>query len=276
VGITRSPVVEASSADSLVGRIRLKPTSRAPLHAQLADALRTLIRQGHLGQSAELPGELELAMTLGVSRHTVRHALGALVSEGWLRRQRGARTVVASERRAEPVMERRLGRLYAFAWELEARGQEPYSRLLARSTIPADARLAQLLEVELGSPLDRIQRLRMAGDEPMTLDMSILPASLTAGFDQESLERESIYDLLERHSGVAIARARETLRPVVLDRRAAELLEVPPGSAAFAVERVSRTDQRPVEWQHSLIRGDRYLYSVDLVEGQGLGRPPPA
>jgi GntR family transcriptional regulator len=117
---------------------------------------------------------------------------------------------------------------------------------------------------ELGSPLDRIERLRLAEDEPLTLEVSVLPASLTAGLDQESLERESIYDLLERRSSIAITRARETLRPVVLDRRAAELLEVPPGSAAFAIERVSWTDQRPVEWQHSLIRGDRYLYSVDL------------
>ena len=176
--------------------------------------------------------------------------------------------MVASGPRADPVIERRLGGFYAFAWELEARGREPPSRLLARSTVLADARLAQLLEIELGSPLDRIERLRMAEDEPLTLEVSILPASLTAGFDQEALERGSIYDLLER-SG-AITRARETLRPVVLDRRAAELLEVPPGSAAFAIERVGWTDQRPVEWQHSLIRGDRYLYSVDL---QGPASP---
>ena len=50
----------------------------------------------------------------------------------------------------------------------------------------------------------------------------------------------------------------------MLDRCAAELLEVPPGSAAFAIERVGWSEQRPVEWQHSVIRGDRYLYSVDL------------
>src|SRR5919202_1190609 len=85
-----------SSVDSLVGRIRLEPASRAPLHAQLTDALRRLIREGHLGQGAELPGELELATMVGVSRHTVRHALGTLVSEGWLGCQRGPRTVVAS------------------------------------------------------------------------------------------------------------------------------------------------------------------------------------
>ena len=171
--------------------------------------------------------------------------------------------MVASGPRADPVIERRPGSCYAFAWELEARGREPRSRLLSRLTILADARLAQLLELELGSPLERIERLRMAEDEPLTLGVSILPAALTAGLDQERLAREALSDLLER-AGVAITRARETVRPIVLDRRAAELLEVPPGSAAFAIERVGWTDQRPVEWQHSVIRGDRSLYSVHL------------
>src|SRR5918911_4655007 len=141
-----SSVLAPTSADSLVERIRLDPASRAPLHAQLTDALRALIREGHLGQGADLPGELELATMLGVSRHTVRHALGALGNEGWLRRQRGAKTVVASGPRADSLIERRLGGFYAFAWELEARGREPRSRVLARSTILADARLAQALE----------------------------------------------------------------------------------------------------------------------------------
>jgi GntR family transcriptional regulator len=243
--------MQPRSAASPIARIRLEPAIGAPLHAQLTDALRTLIREGELGEGADLPGEVELATMLGVSRHTVRHALGVLVSEGWLRRHRGSKTIVSSKGRPDPLIERRLGSFYAFAWELDARGQEPRSRLLTRSTIQADARLAQFLEVELGSPLDRIERLRMAEDEPLTLEVSILPASLTVDFDQETLERESIYDLLETRSA-AITRARETLRPVVLDRRAAGLLAVPPGSAAFAIERVSWTEQRPVEWQHSL------------------------
>lgn len=262
--MTGPPVLERGRAHSVFGRICLEQDNRAPLYAQLTDTLRSLIRDGDLGPGTELPGELELATTLGVSRHTVRHAIGALVSDGLLHRQRGAKTVVGPRPRTARVIERRAGSFYAFAWELEALGREPHSRLLARSTIRADARLAQLLEVDLGAPLDRIERLRMAEDEPLTLEVSILPASLTAGFDQDSLERESIYDLLERRSGVAITRARETLRPVVLDRRAAELLEVSPGSPAFAIERLSHTTQQAVEWQHSLIRGDRYLYSVDM------------
>ena len=244
--------------------IRLETPHEAPLHAQLAAAVRAQIREGQLPVGTSLPGEQDIAAGLGISRHTVRHALGVLVNEGWLRRQRGARTVVAARQADDLVIERRLGSFYAFAWEIEARGEHHRSKILAREKVAADARLAHLLAVELGTPLECIERLRSADEEPLTLEASILPAALSASLEDAALEQQSIYDLLEQRHKVAVVRASETLKPVVLDRRAAGLLDVPPGSPAFSVERVSWSQQGPVEWQHSLIRGDRYLYSVEL------------
>lgn len=248
----------------LLAEIRLDPSERIPLHAQLATALRSRIRSEQLPTGTRLPGEFELASALGVSRHTVRHAISALVNDGWLRRQRGAKTVVALGPPPESVIERRLTNFYAFAWEVEARGSAHRSRLLARSKLQADARMAHVLDVPLGSPLERIERLRTAEDEPLILEVAVLPAHLTAAFDEAALETKSIYDLLEREHGIVVVRASETLRPIVLDRRSAQLLGVAGGSAAFEVERVSWSTQRPVEWQRSVIRGDRYLYAVEL------------
>jgi GntR family transcriptional regulator len=249
-----------------LGEIRLDASAKIPLHAQLATALRSRIRSKALPPDTTLPGEFDMAQQLGISRHTVRHAIGVLVSEGWLHRQHGTRSVVAPGPVAEPVIERRLGRgsFYAFAWEVEARGGAPHSQILGRSTVQADARLAHSLHVELGTALERIERLRKAEDEPLVLEVVILPAQLAAAFDPAALERESIYDLLERQHGIVVVRASETLRPVILDRRAAELLDVQDGSAAFEVERVSWSSQGPIDWERSLIRGDRYLYSVEL------------
>lgn len=266
--VVRPGAAPAEPAASPFARLRLDPEARAPLHAQLTAGLRDLIVNEQLRSGTELPGEVELATMLGISRHTVRHALGALVAEGRLRRQRGANTVVSQGPVNDVIIERRLGSFYAFAWELEARGREPHSRVLARTPLAADARLAQVLDVELGTPLERIERLRMAEEEALTLEVAVLPANLTATLDQASLEHESLYDVLEQRAGVVVVRARETLRPIVLNRRAADLLGVPPGSPAFAIERVSWAEQGPIEWQQSVIRGDRYLYSVDLPRRQ--------
>src|SRR5689334_23345392 len=65
-----------------------------PLHSQLETGLRNVIRSGQLAPGTVLPGELDLAAELGVSRHTVRHALGVLSAEGLLLRERGRGTHV--------------------------------------------------------------------------------------------------------------------------------------------------------------------------------------
>jgi GntR family transcriptional regulator len=206
---------------------------------------------------------MELVHSLGVSRHTVRHALGTLVADGLLRRRRGSGTTVVSTEPAPPI-ERSLGNFYAFAREVRRRGAEHRSEVLERDTLSAPEAIAERLRLRAGSPVERIVRLRRADHEPLVLETAYLPGELACLLDSRALEREAIYDVLERVSGLTIARAQEDIRPVVLDRAAARLLGVKVGSPAFQVERTTWAEQRPIEWQQSLVRGDRYLYSIEL------------
>src|SRR5215471_10301751 len=112
-------------ANSLVALLR--PADASPLHTQLENRLRRLIRSGQVGAGSKLPGEIELATRLGLSRHTVRHALAMLVVEGLVRRERGrGGTRVLGPVAA--VVARSLNSFYAFAWEVRAQGVEQHSR----------------------------------------------------------------------------------------------------------------------------------------------------
>jgi GntR family transcriptional regulator len=234
-----------------------------PLHTQLTATLRAVIQTGQAPPGTPLPGELQLAAQLAVSRHTVRHALGALVQEGLLRRERGSGTVVAA---ARPQMtERRLERFYAFAWEQRERGAEHRSDILERAELNADAECAKQLRLPIGAPVERITRLRSADGEPLLMETAWLPRELSAGLNRHILERGSLYDYFEQVHGLRVSRANERLQPIALDRQMAQLLGVPAGSAAFLVERVTWSGERPLEWQRSTIRSDRYVYSVELV-----------
>lgn len=71
-----------------------------PLHRQVADAVRRHIAERGYAPGAALPSETELATALGVSRQTVRQALGQLASEGLLERVVGRGTFVARPHRA--------------------------------------------------------------------------------------------------------------------------------------------------------------------------------
>ena len=234
-----------------------------PLHSRLESTLRSLIQQGTIGTGAVLPGELEMAAQLGVSRHTVRHALGVLTNEGLLRRERGRGTTVVSAR-PPAVIERSLSTFYAFAWETRARGATQHSYVLDRTTMAADETLAQRLNVDAGTQLERIVRLRTADEDPLLLETAYLPRKFSQALDGPALEQDSIYDVLEERCKIRITGARESIRPIVLSRATARLLHAASGAPAFSVERTTWSDQGPIEWQESIVRGDRYLYSVEL------------
>jgi GntR family transcriptional regulator len=254
------------TADSHIDAAELAAAIRGrggmPLHSQLEVTLRRMIERGRITTGAVLPGELELAAQLGMSRHTVRHALGVLTNEGLLRRERGRGTTVVSD--TPRVFERSLGAFYAFAWEARARGVNQHSYVLERNLLPADEIFAERLGCEVGTELERIVRLRTAAGDPLVLETAYLPRTLTCKLDASVLERESIYDELERQYGIHITRAHESIRPIVLSRTVARLLQASAGAPAFSVERTTWSDHGAVEWQESIVRGDRYLYSVDL------------
>jgi len=113
--------------------------------------------------------------------------------------------------------------------------------------------------------------LRLADGIPLLLENITFPSQLCpslldeprAGLRDEGAE--SFYDAVTMTSGLRVTRAHEVFRPVALSGYEARLLGVPSGAAAFQIERTSWSDARPVEWRHTLARGDQLTFAVDLV-----------
>lgn len=238
--------------------LALDRDSPVPLHFQLRRAIERDIEAGRLRAGDPLPPELELARRFNVGRQTVRQAVGELVRRGLLTRHRGRGTFVT-----RPQLEQPLAGFYSLLHAMEARGLRTTSQVLGLTAIEADEEAAQRLELRPGARLVRIVRLRRVEDEPLLLETSLVPFRLGGRLTVADLEQGSLYDLL-LGAGVVVTSAREVIRPVVLAAAEARLLEVQPGTAAFLVDRVARAGERPVEWRLSLIRGDRYAFSVEL------------
>ncbi|HLZ29000.1 MAG TPA: GntR family transcriptional regulator [Chloroflexota bacterium] len=252
-----------ADARTIARSLRSEPGE--PLHRQLEATLRRLIHLGEFRPGSSLPAEHELAAALGLSRHTVRHSLGVLAAEGLVQRQRGRGGGTRVLDPAAPIIERSLSSFYAFAWEVQARGETQRSFVLERTTIAAaPADLAERVGIAGGDPIERIVRLRTADGEPLVLETAYLSARLASRLEQAVLEQGSVYDAVERLHGTRIVKAHETIRPIALTRAAARLLGVRAGSPALLVERQTLAEDGPIEWQESIVRGDRYLYSIDL------------
>jgi GntR family transcriptional regulator len=59
------------------------------------------------------------------------------------------------------------------------------------------------------------------------------------------------------------------LRAVTPSRPERSLLELPPGVAAFAIERLGFVREGPVEWRYTIVRGDRFSVVAEFSAGIG-------
>ncbi len=230
-----------------------------PKHVQLRQALIAAI-DDELSPGAMIPSERELMVQHGVSRATVRAAIAGLVSDGRLAKVPGKGTVVT-----RPRVESQL-HLASFTQDMRRRGHRPTTTLLSCASEPADETVAKALDINLQDAVWKIERLRLADDEPMALETSWYPESLFPHLDAEDLE-SSLYATIESGYGVVITGAEQTVWTERADRAHARLLDTPAGAPLFVFDRVASSSDRPVERTVSRYRGDRYQLSMSLRRG---------
>ncbi len=252
-------------------RLELGPI---PLHHQVYLDLKAALDGNEWRPGDRLPPERELAVRYGCSLITVRHALTELAREQRIERTRGRGTFVL-----HPRIDRDLVDPMNFTEEMQTRGFDPETRLIAARPQSAGEAVAAALQLEPGSPTLYLERLRIANGEPLLLEQVHLPAQRFPGLLASDLERQSLYALLTERYATEITRARETLEPVVLGAREARLLGRPPRAPALLVEGVAFTAAGvPVEFARTYVRGDRTRYYVErdvVVRAGRRQRPTP-
>jgi DNA-binding LacI/PurR family transcriptional regulator len=92
--------VVSADEDVSATALSIDRAAATPLHRQIADTLRQHIHSHGYRAGAMLPSEMELALSLGVSRQTVRQGLARLAHEGLLQRVVGRGTFVAGPRQS--------------------------------------------------------------------------------------------------------------------------------------------------------------------------------
>ncbi|MGH2889343.1 MAG: GntR family transcriptional regulator [Solirubrobacteraceae bacterium] len=266
-------------SERLVHRIsdgwRLDARSRAPAYAQIEARLIGLIADGALQVGDRLPAERLIASSLGVSRMTVRHAMGSLARQGLLERGVGRGTFVASgrvehdPRRGTSLASRRvehdLRRVAGFTEQMERLNLAPGALIVsARQRRPTLA-VARMLQIAATAPAYRIQRVRFGDRVALTLEDSWIPAHRFPGLLEQDL-RGSLYALMRDVYDLTPVHAVEHLGAVAARAREAEALDVEPGSPLVLVERTTYAhDDIQVEHARDVHRGDRVSFMVEAA-----------
>ncbi len=236
--------------------------SPIPFYVQVKKSLQGAIEQGKWRPGDQLPGEMELCEQFDVSRTVIRQALSDMVHEGYVVRRKGKGTFVAEPKIRESLVQKLTG----FYQDMAERGHEPISRVLRSEVVPASGVIATYLEIDPGTAVTEIERLRFVEDEPIVLVTTYLPEDLCPSLAEADLERRSLYELLETKYGLIIARGRRTVQAVPANQYEADHLDVKRGAPLILLDSVSYLeDGTPIEYYHALHRGDRSQFDVELV-----------
>lgn len=238
---------------------QLDRRSPLPLWAQITDDLRRRVAGGEFDR--RFPTDAQLSADYGVSRQTAREAVRRLQQDGLIVRTRGRGTTLS-----RIPLEQPLHSLYSMATSLRAQGVAERVEVRERTIQPVDQADATVLGLEQGDEVLYVERLRFADQEPISLERSWLPAAVGRGLLDVDLGG-GLYDALAVHCGVRATGGWERIQPVVPSRAVRRLLRLPEGVAAFAIERLARAGEEPVELRRSLVRGDRYSFVASWPQG---------
>ncbi|WP_394280793.1 GntR family transcriptional regulator [Corynebacterium sp.] len=216
----------------------------------IADYLRSAIRDGTFAPGDAIPSESELCRQFGTARGTVRQAIATLRSEGLISSGQGRRSRVL-----ERVPAQSFDGVISFTQWCIAAGIKPGQQTQSIARVRSDERLASELGITPGDPIISVHRLRLMDGVPAMVER--LNYNLDTGkhlldFDTDS---GSIYSrLLE--AGVDIDYVTRTIDAIAATDDDALLLGVDPGTPMLRVRRNAfTTDGTPIE-----ASDDRYLF----------------
>jgi GntR family transcriptional regulator len=223
--------------------------------------LRDRIISGALGFGARLPNENDLALAHGVSRVTVRRALGELAREHLIERRRSAGTRVVY--RAPPA--RMIADISGVLANLVDMGRSTKVQLLSFDYVQASGPAAAALGAGDHELLQRSVRVRSLDGLPFSWLLAHVPERIGVTFSGRELADRPMLELLER-SGVKVERAAQRISAGLAAPDVAHALGVETGSPLIELVRtVYDRDGRGVEHLYALYRPDRYSFEFDLV-----------
>jgi len=241
-----------------MNEMRLNHDSPVPLHAQVEQLVRDLIRRGEYRDGGLLPDEVSLARRLGVSRATVRAGISRLVFEGLLERKAGVGTRVAPS----PVQSG-IGAWHSFTHEMERMGITVQTFHIGAEMVAATEDAAAALQIPVETPTLRLDRVRGWDGEPVVHFRSWLHPRL--GLTPDMDFQEPLYEAIEARCSVVADRSHEAMTAVEAPDGMAAVLAVAPGTPLLLRRRiVSDPGGNPIEFAVVHYRCDRFTLTMDI------------
>jgi DNA-binding GntR family transcriptional regulator len=237
----------------------LDRTGPVPLYFQVSTVIEGAILDGTLPPGARLENEVALGERIGLSRPTIRRAIQELVDKGLLVRRRGIGTQVVHGQVTRKV------ELTSLFEDLTRDSRKPTTRILERDDMPATAKLAEILGVDVGAPVAHFRRLRSADGVPIAILENYLPAELVNVNDSDLLTH-GLYQII-RSGGITIRVAKQKIGARRATNVESDLLEIDKNDPVLTMDRTAFDNSgKAVEFGRHCYRPDLYSFEITLVD----------
>ncbi len=231
--------------------------SGLPFYLQIRNDLLNKIKSGVYKKGQLIPSEKELMKIYDVSRVTIRSAIKELVKEHHLIRRPGFGTIVTDE---EEESMKNFTMVRSFTNEMKEMGLLSKTIEAELETIKADERLASIFDIEKGSKLYNLRRVRGGAVPIVYSDTYLLPVvEITDEVCKHSLykflsEKNVLFDHFDEAIS-AVNAPKKILRKLNINYEAPELKRV---------RRSYDEDGRLIEYTENHYNAELYEYRTSI------------
>lgn len=230
-----------------------------PLYLEISKKIKHSIQSGEYPENSSLPSERSLSEKYLVSRSTIREALEKLKSDAVIYTIHGNGSYVKPQ-----VFDQPLTKFYSFTDELKNSNILINNTIIDYHAVSGQSSLSNKFKLPKNTAFHKIIRLRSAKNYPLMIETTYLPQSRFLKIDTDILEQHSLYQYLKQKYDFHATSAKEQFHPVIPSAFERDLLQIPPTTPCMLLERYSFEEDQLTEYTQSVIRGDKYTFSVDL------------
>lgn len=233
-------------------------SSAIPVYYQLKEAILKKIAAGVWKVGQCIDSERELSEHYGVSRMTIRQALGELVQQGVLVREKGKGTFVC-----EPKVKQK--DMMSFSDIIGRTGRTLKTEVLEFDVIDTPEELSDIFAFD---KLYKINRNRIVDEECIANEIVFIPVDYCGFIDREKLQG-SLFKMLAEF-GYSVDNSESSIKAVIMNENYRKIFNVE--EDVPLLQTISKTlthDNKVLFIEESTYRSDKYILEVNISMREG-------
>lgn len=239
-------------------------SAESPLYIKLQDVILNKVEAGEYLPGERLPSERTLAELYGINRMSVKAAIQALVSKGYLYRVQGKGTFV----KKKDSYKLNLGFLNesgncGITAMVKSQGIQISNQVLTKGTLAGSRYFSGKLDLPEQDLVYALHRIRFGNEEPIAVEYTYVPFSLFPDIDAVDFKYVSLYDYMDSKGHMPLT-FHQKFHMIQVPKKEAKYLDLEQGQVVYYFEYIGLDETGKIaEYTESYTRTDKAEFFFD-------------